>query len=188
MPEAVFDIPLGHEDFASLSASENAWMICERQLPIWSIALAGTVSQGLLLTDACTPPLVRCSRKDKSRIDQYAFDVCGIAVMGEIFSSLGGLSLMESHTMSRAWSILTFSAASAVKCSNAPGDSAEQWGSLATASHISYLDHGFPVRVGHPCVAHSLSTWAAGWVLARPAGNMEFLWSGRALWSVGGAG
>jgi hypothetical protein len=30
------------------------------------------------------------------------------------------------------------------------------------ASHISSFDHGFPLWVGHPNVAHSLSMGAAG--------------------------
>ncbi len=77
------------------------------------------------LTDASTPPFFSLSQKDNSRIKQNAFDLCGIAAIGEISNSLGGLSLILSHATMRAWLVCTFSATSSAKCAMASGMSAD---------------------------------------------------------------
>ncbi len=81
-------------------------------------------------------------------MDKNAFDLGRIATIGEIFSSLGGLSLMSSQLTMRAWPNCTFSAASSVKWGMASGESVDLCGPGATASHISPLEHGHPVRMG----------------------------------------
>jgi hypothetical protein len=80
---------------------------------------------------------------------------------------------MLSQLTMRTWPNGTFSAASLVKWARASGDSADLCGPHATASHISSLDHGHPVCVGHPNVAHSMSRAAAGWDSALPWGHIE---------------
>jgi hypothetical protein len=108
-------------------------------------------------------------------MDRNAFDLCGIAANGKIFSSLGGLSLMLSQLTIRAWPNHTFPAASSVKWERASGDNSDLCGPRATASQSSSLDHSCLVYVGHLNVAHSVSRSAAGWDSALPWGHME-LW------------
>ena len=49
-------------------------------------------------------------------MDRHCFDLWGIAAIGKIFSSGGGLSLMESHAMSLACPVRTsLSSTSALK-------------------------------------------------------------------------
>ncbi len=71
-------------------------------------------------------------------------------MMGEILSSGGGLSLMESHATSFACPLFTFSETSTQKCVMALVDIAERWGPQSTASCISVGAQGRPVRVGQP--------------------------------------
>ena len=123
-------------------------MSLDRQSPIWSIAPACAVFSVFLLTDARTPPFCSRRRKDKSRIDQNSFDLCGIAAIGDILSSGGGLSFILSQSTRRACFVCTFSSASALKCFIAAGERAERWGPRATASHISSFYHGFPCMLG----------------------------------------
>ncbi len=166
--------------FASLSASANAWMMWAKHLPIWLMASAGAVILVVLLTAERTPLFARHKQNDKSKMEQKALDLCGIAAIGDIFSSFGGLSLMVSQSTNLAWFVCTFLSASAVKCAIASGDSAEQCGPRSIALQISDLDHGLPVFVGHPKVAQSLSSLAAGWWSACPLGHMEFQCGGQA--------
>ncbi len=126
------------------------------------MAPARAVFSVVLFTDAQTLPFLRYRRRDESKIDQRSFELCRIAAIGNIFSSFGGLSLMESHCTRRAWFFCTFSVALAAKCAIASGESAEQCGPLATASHILVFNHGLSVFVGHLNVAHSRSKLAAG--------------------------
>jgi hypothetical protein len=65
--------------------------------PIWSIAPFGAVFVVVSFTAALTPLFSKRKRKDRSRIERYAFDLCGIAAMGESFSCGGGLSFMSFH-------------------------------------------------------------------------------------------
>ena len=44
------------------------------------------------------------------------------------------------------------------------------------AAHISSFNHGCPVCIGQPKVAHLLSNSDAGWCKARPVGHIEFLY------------
>jgi hypothetical protein len=151
--------------FASGSVSAKACTIRGRHSPIWLIAPAGAVFSVVSLTEVRTPLLARRSQKDKSKIERYAFNLCGMAAIGEIFSWHGGSSFMSSHDTICACPMLTLSAASAAKCAMASGDRADRCGPLATASHISSLVHGCPVLVGQPNVAHYVTRFAAG---ARP--------------------
>jgi hypothetical protein len=89
------------------------------------MAPAGAVFSVVSLTEARTPQFVRQRRKDRSRIEQKSLYLCGIAAIGEIFSSLGGLSLMSSHCTRRACFMRTFSIASALKCAIALGERAK---------------------------------------------------------------
>ena len=100
--------------------------------------------------------------------------MCGIAAIGDIFNSLGGLSFIKSQSTILACFVCTFSAASIVKCLIVSLDSADQECPLSTASHISSFVHGCPVFVGQPNCAHSVSVGAAGCSRARPEGHMEF--------------
>jgi hypothetical protein len=99
-------------------------------------------------TDEQTPPFARRNRNDKSKIEQNSFDMCGIAAIGDTLSSVGGPSLIESHSTNRACFVRTFSLASTAKCLIASGESAKQCGPRSTASQISFFDHGLPVFVG----------------------------------------
>ena len=67
------------------------------------------------LTNNKIPPFLSRNPKDRSRMDRKPRDLCGMAVMGDIFSWLGGLSLMESHSTIQDWPELTFSMASVAK-------------------------------------------------------------------------
>jgi hypothetical protein len=72
--------------------------------------------------DSSIPPFLRRRLKDRSKIDLNAFDLWGIAAIGEIFSWGGGLSLISSHRTSFACPTLSFSALSAAKCTSASVD------------------------------------------------------------------
>jgi hypothetical protein len=48
-------------------------------------------------------------------MDQNAFDLCGIAAIGETFSWDGGFLFMSSHNTSLAWPAFTFSTLSLAK-------------------------------------------------------------------------
>ncbi len=108
------------------------------------------------------PPDRKRRRKERSRIDRNTFDLWGIAAIGDTLSWEGGLSLMSSQRTSFAWPTLTFSALSSAKCARASGEREDWCGPHSTASHISALVHGFPVRVGQPICAHLVSTEPAG--------------------------
>ncbi len=107
--------------FASSYASAKVCMILLRHFPIWSIAPPGAIFFMVSFTASLNLPLFSRSRKERSRIDRYAFDLCGIAVMGEIISSVGGLLLILSHSTTRACLVRTFSLISSAKCSIASG-------------------------------------------------------------------
>jgi hypothetical protein len=127
------------------------------------------------LTAANTPLFLSRKQNKRSQMDQNAFDLCRIAAIGKIFSSLGELSLMSSQLTMCTWPNRTFSATSSVKwvIAIASRESTNLCGPCATASHISSLDHGHPVHVGHPNVAHFVSRSAAGWDSTLPWGHME---------------
>ncbi len=111
--------------FAVSSASTNACIIRDKQSQSGQSPLLVWFFSVVSLPDASTPPFFSLGRKDKSRIEQNAFDLCGIATIGEIFNSLGGLSLISSHGTMRARLVRTFSAASSAKCEMASGMSAD---------------------------------------------------------------
>ena len=117
----------------------------------------------------------------ESQTKQQALDLCGIAAIGDIFNSLGGLSFIDSQSTILACFVQTFSAALIAKCSIALLDSADWWGPLSTASHISSFVHGCHFFVGQPNCAHSVSVGAAGCSRARPEGHMEFRYGGRVV-------
>ncbi len=141
---------------------------------------AGVVFSVVSLTDVHTLPFARHRQNDKSKIEQKSIDLCGIASIGNILSSFGGLSLIESHSTKHACFVCTLSAALAAKCAIPSGESAKQCGPRATASQILDFDHGLLVFVGHPNVAHSFNNLAAGCWSARPDGHMELRWVGQA--------
>ena len=105
-------------------------------------------------------------------MDRKPRDLCGMAAMGNIFSWLGGLSLIESHSTIRDWPALTFLMASAAKCSNASLERADWCGPHLIASHISAFNQGRPVCVGQPNFDHSCKSSPAGWDVAIPDGHM----------------
>jgi hypothetical protein len=70
-------------------------------------------------------------------MERKAFDLCGIAAIGDIFSSFGGLSLMVSQSTNLAWFVRTFLSASAAKCAIASGDSAERCGPRSIALQLA---------------------------------------------------
>ncbi len=164
--------------FASGSASAKACKMQARHSPIWSIAPAGAVFLVVSLTDARTPPLARQSRNDRSKIERYAFDLCRIAAIREIFSWHGGSSLISSPDTIRPCFVRTFSAASAAKCATAAGDSEDQCGPLSTAAHISSFVHGCPVLVGQLNVAHSIRRLVAGCATALSLGHIKLRYGG----------
>ncbi len=173
---------------ASSSASANAWFTWDRQSPIWSMAPARAVFLVVSFTAASTTSFLRHSQNDNSKMEQNTFDLCGIAAMGEIFSSLGGSCYIESHGTSRACFVLIFLAVSAAKCLMASGDKADWCGPHLTASHISSFAHGRPIFVGHPNCDHSKRMSAAGCCSARPARHIKLRCTGLSLWFVGGNG
>jgi hypothetical protein len=63
----------------------------------WSIAPLRVVFTVVALTDGRIPPCCSHKWKYKSRIEQNCFDLWGTAALGEILSSCGGLSLMDSY-------------------------------------------------------------------------------------------
>jgi hypothetical protein len=123
----------------SPSALANAWMIHDRHSPTWSMAPLGTLFSVVSFTATRMPPLASRNRNDRSRIDRKAFDLCGIAAIGDILSLCGGLSFILSHTKRRACFVQIFSVISSAKCASASGESADRCGPLATASQILFL-------------------------------------------------
>ncbi len=124
-------------------------------------------------TESRKPPCFNWKQKERSRMEQKAFDLCGIATMGDIFSCVGGLSFMLFHRTSFAWPAFIFSTLSSAKWANALGERDNWWGPCATASHISFFDHGLPVFVGHPSWYNSASRSPAWWAMAIPAGHIS---------------
>ena len=84
---------------------------------------------------------------------------------------------MSSHATMHACPVRTFLAAISAKWSRASGERTDWCGPRATASQISSFDHGRPVFVGYPIVAHSASKPVAGCFSALPVGHIEFLYS-----------
>jgi hypothetical protein len=106
-------------------------------------------------------------------MDQNALDLCGIAVIGKIFSWGSGFSLMSSQNTSLAWPALTFSMLTLVKWASASGDRDDWWGPQATASQMSAFDHGRPIFVGPPSWDHFARSSPAK--VAIPKGHIS-LW------------
>ncbi len=130
--------------------------------PSWSRAPCGASLAIESFTKSRKPPCFNRRRKVRSRMEQNAFDSCGIATMGNIFSCVSGLSFMLSHRTSFAWPACTFSTLSLAKWAKALGKRDDWWGPHATASHISCLDNCLPVFVGHPCWDHFVSRSPVG--------------------------
>ena len=124
-------------------------------------------------TDERKQPERKRRRKERSRIDRNALDLCACTIIGDILSWEGGLSLISSHRTSFAWPTRTFSALSSAKWAMAAAVRDDLWGPRSTASHISALVHGFPVRVGQPIFDHSARAGPAGWAGAMPAGHIS---------------
>ncbi len=156
----------------------KACIIRWREWPSWFIVPLGAVFVVELLTDGRVVPSRRRSTNDRSNINRYGFDLCGMAAIGETFICGGGLSFIVSHSTIVACPIATFLAALCLKCSSASADSADACGPRSTASHISAFVHGLPVFAGHPHVAYSLSVAAAGWCRASLFGHNTFLYAG----------
>jgi hypothetical protein len=93
--------------------------------------------------------------------------------MGDIFSSGGGLPLMVSNLITRAWFILTFSLISSTKYWIASGDRANWCGPRLIVSSMSAHIHVLPVLVGHPNCVQIIKMAAAGCSTARPSGHIE---------------
>ncbi len=147
-PETILNIPFAMKILSFLSASVNACMICCREWPSWFIAPLGAVFVLELFMDGRVVPLHSRSKKDRSNIDRNAFNLCGIAAIGETFICIGGLLFILSHSTIVACPMATFLAASCLKCSSASTNSADACGHYSTASHISAFVHGFPVFAG----------------------------------------
>ncbi len=130
---------------SSSLASANVWIMRLRAWPNWSRAALGASLTVAPLTDSRKPPYLRCSQKERSRIDQNALDLWGMAAMGEILSQMVGSSLMLSHSTSFACPAVTLATLSLAKCAMATGDNADLCGLRATASHISCFVHGRPI-------------------------------------------
>jgi hypothetical protein len=100
--------------------------------------------------------------------------MCGVADIGNIFSSAGGLLHMSFQRISFAWLHATFCFISSAKCAIAMGVRAELCGPRLMALVICDFVHGFPVIVRHPGLDHLLRCAAARWSRARPEGHMLF--------------
>ncbi len=85
----------------------------------------GAVFVVVSLTANRMPPFCSFSLNERSSVNQKALNLCGIAAIGDIFNSVGGLPLMVSHATTLAWFVLTYSLISCVKCSIASGVSAD---------------------------------------------------------------
>jgi hypothetical protein len=133
-----------------LSASAKACIIRWSEWPSWFIAPLGAVFVVESFTDGSVAPSRRHKENDRSNIDRYGFDLCGMTAIGDTFICSGGLAFVVSHSTIVACPIATFLAASCLKCLSASGTSADACGPCSTASQISALVHGFPVFAGHP--------------------------------------
>ncbi len=159
-------------------ASANACITCWRAWPSWLIAPPGVVFVVALFTAGSFVPSRKRRENNRLRIDLNAFDLCGIAAIGDTFICGGGLCLIMSQSTIVAWPVATFARASFLKCSSASTDSAETFGPRSTASHVSAFVHSFPVFAGHLYVAYSWSVDAAGCLRVRPVGHIEFRYCG----------
>jgi hypothetical protein len=138
-----------------LSASANACITCWSAWPSWLIAPLGAVFVVESLMAGGFVPSCKRSKNNRSRLDLNAFDLCGIAAIGNTFICGGGSCLIVSQLTIVAWPVATFLCASAWKCSSASTNRAEMCGPHSTASHNSAFVHSFPVFAGHPYVAYS---------------------------------
>jgi hypothetical protein len=87
---------------------------------------------------------------ERSKIERKAFNLWGIAAIGDIFSSFGGFSLIESHDKILACFNATFSFASVVKCLRASSLRDDWCGPYFIAASICSQVQACPVIVGQP--------------------------------------
>jgi hypothetical protein len=107
--ESIFYIPFCHKDFCIIVSLCKGMDNPAEAITDLVYRPPGAVFVVVALTTSLTPPCFNLIRNERSRIDRKAFDLCGIAAIGEIFYSLGGLSFMVSHSMTLAWFVHTFS-------------------------------------------------------------------------------
>jgi hypothetical protein len=105
---ANFNVPFCHEDF-------GCWVRFRKRVDDLQQALLDLINCTLwcsfsvvLLTDASTSPFLSLSQNERPSIDLKAFDLCRIAVIGNIFNCCGGLSFMSSHITIHACLMQTF--------------------------------------------------------------------------------
>ncbi len=103
MPKPILDIIL-----VCSSTSAKAWMILLRAWPSLSRAPCGAIFMVVLLTNLMILPFLSQRQKDRSSMDQNAFELYGIAAIGDIFNWGSGFSLMSPQKNSLAWPALTF--------------------------------------------------------------------------------
>ena len=114
------------------------------------------------LTDGMVVPSSSRRLNERSKIERKAFDLWGIVAIGNIFSSFGGFSLIESHDKILACFNATFSFASVAKCSRALLLRDDWCGPRFIAASICSRVQACPVIVGQPNFDHSAKIGAAG--------------------------
>ena len=99
---------------ASGPASVNVCISHVREWPSWSTAAFGADFMVVSLMKSRLPS-VNAKEKDRSKIEQKHFDLCGTAAIGEVYSCVGRLSLIVFQFMMRACPAATLSCVSAAK-------------------------------------------------------------------------
>ena len=148
-------------------------MICLNECPNWSIVPRGASFVVVLLTDLTTLPSASRSAKDRSRIEWYALDLCGITATGETLRCCGWLALMSSQRTTRACPFATLSATSSAKCLMASGSRADLCGPWSIAVYISVRVQSRPAAVGKPKCSHLHRMSAALCLSASPCGAIS---------------
>ena len=75
--------------FAQSGASDNAWIKRSNTCPVWYIVSPRAVFSMFSFTEGTRPCGVNFNENDKSNIDLNAFDLWGIAAIGETFIFVG---------------------------------------------------------------------------------------------------
>ncbi len=134
-------------------------------------------------TDLMMPPSSGQSADNRSRINRYSLDLCGIATTGYTLSWRGWSFLILSHSTTRACPFATLSLTLVSKCAMALGSRADLCGLRLMAACISPGVQSQPVRVGHPNISQSKSSSAALCFRASPWGAISVSTDVLSRWS-----
>jgi hypothetical protein len=161
-PEAILDVVFCLEYFVIIACLGKRMNNVQQGVTNLSTAPFGPVLTVVSFTDRMVAPSSSRRLNERSKIKRKAFNLWGIAAIGDIFSSFGGFSLIESYDTILACFNATFSLASVAKCLRALLLRDDWCGPCFIATLICSRVQACPVIVGQPNFDHSAKIGAAG--------------------------